>query len=294
MLIKLPDVFCNAGRNIDSLSEAERGDLRQQLRANLTMIIDDYADYTDCIAVSLVEKKVDIKRLKTYCLSLHPGRDEHNLMPLSSRAGNALEGLDNVYDIIGRLRNFTSFLDYHLFEKLIQKFKIDETQEELKYPEKLQQYIEKHTVSEFMEVHPVLNDPKYVDDTKNLVIILNVQQVTCQMREVVNIGQVVPHIMNLDQSQLLIHNIGGGCVTVTFLIPTLVAEHIFSGRIFSQEQIQELQNVSVMMLKCNGYEFDLSSPSGKNKLIILLWYALMMSSLTSLHLFVLSTQSQYS
>ena len=258
-------MFCNAGRNIDSLSEAERDDLRQQLRANLTMIIDYYADYTDCIAVSLVEKKVDIKRLKTYCLSLHPGRDEHNLTPLSSRAENALEGLDNIYDIIGRLRKFTSFLDYHLFEKLIQNFEIDETQKKLKYPEKLHQYIEKHTVLELMEVHPTLNDPKYVDDTKKLVVILNVQQVTCQMREVVNIGQVVAHIMNLDQSQLLIHNIGGGSVAVTFLIPTLVAQRLFSGCqecIFSQEEIQQLQNVSVTMLKCNGYEFDLSSPSG--------------------------------
>ena len=231
------------------------------------MIIDDYADYTDCIAVSLVEKKVDVKRLKTYTLNLHPGGDEHNLMPLSSRVRDAFESLDNVYDIIGRLCHYTSFLDYHLFEKIVRKFKIDETQEELKYPEKLQQYIKKHTVSEFMEVHPTLNDPKYVDDTKKLVIVLNVQQVTCQMREVVNIGQVVAHIMNLDQSQLLIHNIGGGSVTVTFLIPTLIAEHIFSGRkecIFSHEEIQELQNVSVTMLKCNGYEFDLSSPSGKD------------------------------
>ena len=233
------------------------------------MIFDDYADYTDCIAHSLVEKKVDINRLKEYSLSLHPGGDEHNLMPF---AGDAFEKLDNVYSFIGKLRNFTSFLDCHLFEKIVHKFKIDKTQQELKYPEKLQDYIKKHTVSEFMEVHPVLNDPKYVVDTKKLVIVLDVQKVTFQMNQVVDIGQAVAHIMNLDQSQLLIHNIGGGSVTVTFLIPTLIADHIFSGFIFSQEQIQELQNVSVTMLKCNGYEFDISSPSGKNELLCVVIY----------------------
>ena len=254
----------NAGHNIDSLSETDRDSLKQQLRANLMMIYDAYSDYTDCIAVSLDEKKVNIQRLKAFSMNLYVGCDEHNLIPLSSRAGDEFKQVDNVYDVIAVLCKFTSFLNCHVFEQIISKFKIDKTQDELKYPEKLRQYVEKHTVSELMEIHPVLNE--YTDHSKELVILLDVNQITCHMSEVLDVGQALAHIMKLDQCQLLIHNIGGGSVRVTFLIPTLVAERIFNGQkecIFSQDQIEELRKISIAMLKCNGYDFDLISPSGK-------------------------------
>ena len=217
--------------------------------------------------------KVDVNKLKAYILGLHAGCDEHNLRPISSRAEGAFEKLDNVYGIITKLRDFTSFLDCHVFKKIVKTFKIDESRDELKYPEKLQKYLEKHTVSEFIEICPELN--KYTDDTKELVIILDLQLLahhTPVMSEIMNIGQVVAHIMNFDETHLLIHDIGVGSVKVTFLIPTSVAERIFSGRqecIFSQEQIKEFRKVSITMLKCNGYEFDLS---GKDKLLLAVVY----------------------
>ena len=256
----------NVGHNIDSLSGADRDSLKQQLRANLMMIYTAYSDYTDCVAFSLEKKNVNIHRLKSFSLNLYVGCDERSLVPLSSKAREEFKPLDNIYDVISAICEFTSFLNFNVFEQIINKFEIDKTQEELKYPEKLRQYVEKHTVSEFMEIHPVLN--QYTDDTKKLVIILDVKQITDPMSEVLDIGQALAHIMKLDQCQLLIHNIGGGSVTVTFLIPTFVADCMFSGQkecIFSQEQIEELRKISIKMLKCNGYEFDLTSPSGKQQ-----------------------------
>ena len=229
------------------------------------MIFSAYSDYTNCIAESLVKMKVDIRKLRAHSLSLCPGCDERNLMPLSFRAGDKFEQLDNVYDFISELRKFTSFLDCSLFEEIIRQFKI-KNQEKLKYPEKLRQYIMKHTVSEFMEIDPKLTLNEYTDDTKELVIILDIEQITNFLKEVLDIGQVLAYVMNIDQRQLLIHKIGEGSVTVTFLIPTSVAEYMFSGRkecIFSQEQFEEFRKVSIVMLKCNDYEFDLTSPLGK-------------------------------
>lgn len=265
------NLIYNTGRSIDSLSQADHSKLRQQLRANLRKISDDFSDYTDCIAVSLDEKRVNVHRLKAFSLSLYVGCDEHNLVRMSSRAGDALEKLDNVYAVIAKLCKFVSFLDCHFFEKIISKFKIDETQEELKYPEKLKEYIEKHTVSEFMKIFPDTGLNEYTDDRKELVIILDVKQISFFMREVVDVGQAVVHIMKLDECQLLIHTIEGGSVTVTFLIPILVAKCIFSGQkecVFSQEQIEEFGKLSIKVLKCNGYEFDVTSSSGKTRVFL--------------------------
>ena len=228
------------------------------------MIYKDYSDYTDCIADSLDKMKVNIRKLRTRCLCLCLGCDEHHLVPLYSIVGlDAFKEIDNADDFILELRRFTSFLDCTLFEEIIRKFKIDKSQEELKYPEKLKHYITKHTVSEFIRIHPELNE--YTGHTKKLEIILDIKQITT-LSVVVDYGQVLSSVMKIDMNQLLIHTIEKGCVTVTFLIPTLVAERMFSGQkecIFSQEQIEEFQKVSVVMLKCNGYEFDLTSPLGK-------------------------------
>ena len=290
----MPNKHYTTGQSINSLSEDDRGDLRQLLRANFMMIYKAYGKYTYCISESLDNMKVDIIKLKAYSLTLHAGCDEHNLVPLSSRVGDAFEKLSNVYDVITKLRDFTSFLECHFFEDIVHHFKIDKTQEDLKYPEKLREYIKKHTVSEFTEIRPEIRTvlSKYTDDTKELVIVLDVQQLhACQMSDVMDIGQAVALIMNLKQSQLLIHNIGRGSVVVTFLIPAFVAECIFRGHkdcIFSLEQIEELRKVSVTKLKCNGYEFDLSSPSGKIhcSIIIILW----LFEHTSLHLGIISMQ----
>lgn len=247
--------FCNAGQTIGSLSDADRGNLKQQLRANLKCIQDDFADYIDYIQESLVKQKVSVKRLKSYLLRL-PCSDENNLMLLSSAIADALEKAVDVYDIFMKLDKCTSFLNYHIFEKIVGRFDIDSGHEDLKYPEKLRKYIEKHAISEFIAINPVLS--KYIDGTKKLVLLLDVEPI-CKFSKLVDIGQVVADIMNLDQSVLLIHSIEGGSVIITFLIPTSVAEVIFSGckeLIFSQEQKAGLRKVSVKTLKCNNYEFD--------------------------------------
>jgi transposase len=54
-------------------------------------------------------------------------------------------------------------------------------------------------------------------------------------------------------------NIDDGCVEVTFLIPTEVANILFyPDRLFSQEDVKEFRDSSVLLLKCNGCEYDFS------------------------------------
>lgn len=77
------NLIYNTGRSIVSLSQADHSKLKQQLRANLRKISDDFSGYTDCIAVSLDEKKVNVRRLKAFSLSLYVGCDEHNLVHMS-------------------------------------------------------------------------------------------------------------------------------------------------------------------------------------------------------------------
>lgn len=243
------------------MSDSARGDLRQQLESDLIAIQESFADYIDCIQESLREKGVNLGRLQSYLLRLPCGRGDRNLMLLTAKT-DALRGVDDIYGIFIILSECTSFLNYYIFEKMVKKFDIDESQKALQYPTKLREYIEKHTISEFIELHPVLNS--YTDGTKELVLILDIEM-TCKFSKIVDLGRTVAHIMNLDQSALLIHNIGQCCVIVTFLIPNSVADIIFTGHsseIFSLDEKLKFQKLSVQELKCNGYTFDFVSTVG--------------------------------
>ena len=228
------------------------------MQANLEAIQDSFADYVACIQESLLKKGVELGELKSYLIRL-PCRDsDWNLTLLSVEKENIMQAT-NICEIFIFLDDFTSFLNYHIFEKLVTKFELNNGQECLKYPVKLRKYIEKHTISEFIEVHPVLNN--HTDGTKKLVLILDLS-LTSKLAKLVNIGNSVAQLMNLDQSALLIHNIEKRCVVITFLIPIFVADEIFTGHptcIFSIDQKEKFRNLSIQQLCCNGCDFDFTS-----------------------------------
>jgi hypothetical protein len=238
------------------LSADARRTLRQQLQRNLIAIQESFAGYIDCIQQALVEKGVRLQRLKSYLVRLPCVCGDQNFMLLSSKKDDIEEAVD-IYDLFMKLDGCTSFLNCFIFEKIVIQFKIDEGQESLQYPKELRRYVEKHTISQFIEVHPVLNN--YTDGTKKLVLILDIE-LTCKFSKLVDIGHSVARLMNMDECALLIHNVGKHCVIATFLIHSLVADKIFTGpaaSIFSIGQKDQLRNLSVLQLKCNGYDFNI-------------------------------------
>lgn len=247
-----------AGEVISCLSPTAHNALRQQLEANLEAIQESFDDYLDCIQQSFIAKNKKLDRLKTY-LKNFPYRSEDWKLMIFPVKKEVLKQAANVYQVFMILSGFTSFLNYHIFEKVVSQFNLDDGQEELKYPGKLRKFIEMHKISEFIEVHPVLN--RYIDDTKKLVLILDIS-LTSMFSKLVDIGRSVAHLMELDESALLIHNIREQCVVVTFLIPNFAANRIFTGQrcyIFSIDQQEKFRHLSVQQLHCNGYVFDFTS-----------------------------------
>ena len=236
------------------MSEDACGDLRQQLLANLKTIQDNFADYIECIQKELQKKEVNLGRLKSYLLRLPCYSDHQNNIMLLPTKKAALNKATTIYEVFIMLHEYTSFLNYHIYEKLVSNFQIDEGQECFQYPAKLIDYIQKHSISEFIEIHPALSN--YTDGTKELVLILDIKS-TSQLSKVVDINHSIADLMKLDKSALLIHSISEGSVTVTFLIPSFVAETIFTGTdIFTQDQRKRYLRLSILQLKCNGYEYN--------------------------------------
>lgn len=147
-----------------------------------------------------------------------------------------------------------SFLNYEIFESVIDEFEVDRSQAKLNYSEHLKAYVEKHKLSEFYKINPLLE--KVNDSSKKLVLKFDIK-LTQSLGTLKDCTKAIANILDLSASALQLLSIAEGCVIVTLLIPASVADIIFtSNTVFTPEQRSEFQKLSVMWLQYNGHKFS--------------------------------------
>ena len=145
------------------------------------------------------------------------------------------------------LQNFTSYLNYHLFEIIIEAFipnKDRESKKQLDYPSYLRHYLEGHNISEFILLKPLFE--KMSNDSMKLTILLDIES-SCRLSKVTDLRAAIAHIMILDIDTVQIYDIGEESV-VTTRIPSSI-------RIseFTPQQENTLQALSGKKIECSGF-----------------------------------------
>ncbi len=236
-------------------------DLRQQLQRNLSDIKKYYASYVRCIQLSLKSKGITVKDLRAYLLSLDAFQSDHDdaSLKLFSDKREKLEKASDIEDIFYLLiTESASFLNYEIFQTMLDEYDIDTSQKKLSYPEHLNAYINK--LSEFYEINPSLES--FTDDSKSLVLKFGIE-LTSTIGTLKELTRAVANILGLKPSALRLLSIREGCVIVTLLLPASIAAAIFKKQ-FSSKQENDFRALSVMWLKCSDFYFDFQK--GKNAL----------------------------
>ena len=236
------------------------------------MIKTQYADYVDRIQTIVIAKGVNAKDLRSYLLKLPASTetDDKKRLQLLSDMKAKLKEAHEVIDIFDLLfEEYASFLDYNIFELILKKYGTGKELKALKYPEHLKAYIEKHKIKEFVKLYPELLNPKLqkLDNvSKELVIKFSVKrtQNLSTLKEVIG---AVANILGIRPSTLRLCGVKKGCVLVTLLMPTSIADSLFTdSTVFSPEQECAFRAASVLWFECNGYKFDFRERSKKNQL----------------------------
>ncbi len=232
-------------------------DLECILENNLRKIIAKYASYVDTIRGIIKDRGVTPEDLRSYLLSLSAFSTSSTGQTLALLCDKeiALKQCNTIAEVFSLLTTkCASFLDYEIFQNILDHYKISKDEEQLKYYEHLENFIKNHKVSEFIKVNPLLK--KYANGSKKLVLKCDVEK-TCRLAKVKEIKKFIAQILNLNPSALQIIDINDGCVAVTFLIPASVADAIFTpNTVLTPKQEEELRAKSVLQLECNGYTFD--------------------------------------
>ena len=119
-------------------------------------ITEQYASYVTCIRDLLVSIQENDSRTKLsihrHLLELRARDSGSNAMEgrkLLSQLKGELEGANNIDELIGVIEEHcASYLNIWIFQNIVGQFRLDTGQKAFKYPLLLQQYIEKHKISE--------------------------------------------------------------------------------------------------------------------------------------------------
>ena len=238
-------------------------DLNFILENNLDEIVTKYASYVSCLRAIIEKRRVTPKELRAYLLDLpaFSNNREGKKLTLMSDRKQELEEKNSIIDIFTFLSTeCASFLNFGIFEKIIEKYDVTEEEKELNYPQELKAYIEKHKIEEFVKINPLLE--KFMTGSEKLILKIDIET-SSSLARVCNFKRRIAKILGLLPSALHILDIADGCVIVTFLIPTSIADYLFTpDTIFTSKQEEEFRAESVLWLKCNGRTFHW----GKRKL----------------------------
>ena len=223
-------------------------DLKQQLQNNCDKIRKRYASFVSDICKLLIYKKVSIEELQTFLSRLPALEDSDDFKSLSREAVT----IHAMIDLIGD--KFASFLYYDIFQSILDKYCSDaeKCSDVLKYSVHLKDYINQHSIEEFILINPTLK--KFISDSKEVHLKIDIKK-TSKIAEVVEFERTIANILDIKQSMLHLYKIEDGCIILTFHIPTAVAEKVFNAGL-TEKQIKRLQHSPVLWLKCGDYKIN--------------------------------------
>ena len=249
-----------------TLDPEVRADLEQQLEQNLNKITRRYVSFVHCVRTSIIRKGTSAGDLSAYLLALPAFKSDKSKLEffIMSEVKVELQQATTVNDIFNILNTkYATFMNYDIFQRIVDDFDLDEGQEKLKYPEHLDAYVEMHKLSEFEEINPMLK--KVECGSKKMVLKFDIEM-TCKLCKLQDLTKAVANILGLRKSALRLLSIEKGCVVVTFLIPAPVADFLFnSGEIFPAGKIEEFQAQSLLWLQCNGFEYNFNKLDDESK-----------------------------
>lgn len=158
--------------------------------------------------------------------------------------------IHGLFDVV--TKECASFLNFEIFQCIVKEYKIDHGQEALKYPMFLEAYIKKNKISEFVYINPKL---KLKSNSEKLILKFDVDTM-CKLTRITDLQEAVANILKILPSAIELYDIEDGCVVVTFLLPKLVANKIFTrDKKFSLLEKQRFCSLSVVWLSCGNRKF---------------------------------------
>ena len=200
-----------------------------------------------------VEKRTTLKKFAASILALGAYKPvcemrSRSLLEDHSEEINSAETISEIFTI---LNDYWNFLTYDVLEFIIDHFGDDSDKERLKnYSKNLQNFCERRT----FEFPPESgNDSTLSPKQEKLTVKLDVRE-DSTYKDLLLVRGRIAKILQVNPAVLVLGHVDKGCVQLTFLIPTFLAQELFP---LSYEKTSGLsKDASVIRLKCGHYVYE--------------------------------------
>ncbi len=245
--------------------------IQQQLNRNRDQIMYHYAAYVSTLCECIEKKGDTVQSLTSFLLNLPALKyrhDQYQHRKLLAGKRNLLknaETINDVFDVISE--ECASFLNYGIFESIATKYEvIHSDHKDLNYSEHLREYLNRHKLSELVKVvrqmAPLM---KEMDATKMEITFKLDIELTSRIAEVYDLEIAIADALGLDPLALELTDITEGCVIVTFLIPVVVTDAIFTedDKNLTNSQLGLLKALPIIWVKYEGHKYNIKDTTGK-------------------------------
>ena len=250
---------CRVSRACECLQDLNNGaveDRRFRLHEQFAAIQNCYASFRRFIRLSLEANNASVADLCRFILDLpafvHTCRGNHTQANLFSGRKADLKKATSLIEIFDILGECCSFLDCNPLWEIIREYKID-GDAVVRYRQEQNDYVRKHiTPQDFIPLN-------HADENSSRITLkFDLHELTRVLDDVMKLKDAVARILGLEPSALRILDIRCGCIELTLLIPTLVADVLFNKEtVLSPEQVKQFQDLSLMWIQYDVYMFNL-------------------------------------
>ena len=227
--------------------------LKYQLGENFKEIKRKYSSFVSCLCKRIEKEDPTTVKLHLYnLLGFKPGQDVQFMSDVEK-----MENTAKMSEIFLTLSKYASFLNYDIFQALLEKFCTEEDRKnpDLRYSEYFNAYINKLKISEFIWINPKLED-RCATSKKQFDLKFDIEE-SCHFLKIIDLKVCAASIFHCLPAQIEIVAVKEGCVDVTFQVPVTVADATFTKDALqlTMGQIEEFQALPAAWLKYNNNIF---------------------------------------
>ena len=206
-------------------------------------------------------KRVNVADLRSFVLAMPAfandskhDQDNHLCKSMKEKLKQATT-INEIFDLIDE--TCASFFHYEIFDSIKNEYcttQLDHEKSKLNYVDHFKKYVELIKISEFFYINPKLKE-KY-SDSETIEITFKVGKInmSSKISAALDLRDAIATNLKIMPTTLKLVSIEEGCLIVTFLIPTVVAEIIFANdNKLNSEQIERFQSLSIFWLKCGNF-----------------------------------------
>lgn len=233
-------------------------DSKEQLQRRFADIVFQFHSYVECIIRTLAADFKEPHDLREYLLTLDAfsHSEEHGISLVYSSVSK-FQTAKHVKDVVQVLvLEYCSFLNCDIFEMIVKHYGSDTGQNEMKYPNLLKAFVDRHSIGDLIQVKPLIGTD--VDILMRKIMLKVNIDLSCKLSTLVEMRRQLARILGITPAGLRLIAVEGDCI-ITFQVLGSLAGQIFNGdkaSILTQEKMWKLQGLLIQWLKCGGYEWD--------------------------------------